>query len=83
MLTLTVTSLGEELAITLSKEAIAMLKVQKGDTLFLTAAPDGFFRIVPHHHDFQGQMTLAEQLQREDRDILRALASRSSEGDSN
>jgi putative addiction module antidote len=82
MLTLTVTAVGEALGLILSKEAIAMLKVQKGDTLLLTDAPDGALRIAPYHPDFQAQMTLAEQLQRDDRDILRALATNRSEADS-
>ncbi len=41
---------GNSLGFTLPKEALAALKVEKGDTLILTQAPDGL-RITPYDPD--------------------------------
>ena len=50
------------------------LKVEKGDHLFLTDAPDGGFRLTPYDPEFERQMEAAETIMREDREILRVLA---------
>lgn len=54
--------------------AKARLKVKKGDTLFLTETPDGGFRLTPYSPDFERQMTLAEDIMHDDREVLRQLA---------
>jgi len=69
-----ITTVGSSSGLILSKEAMAKLRVKKGDRLFLTEAPDGAFRITPYDPDFERQMTLAEEVMREDREVLRALA---------
>jgi putative addiction module antidote len=74
MLTFTATTVGLSDGFILSKEAQAKLNVQKGDTLYLTDAPDGALRITPYNPDFERQMMLAEQIMHDDREILRALA---------
>lgn len=76
MLSVKVTTVGSSEGVILNKEAKARLNVQKGDVLYLTEAPGGGLRITPYNPDFQRQMELAEQIMREDRDMLRALASR-------
>jgi hypothetical protein len=53
---------------------MAHLKIQKGDGVFLTEAPDGGYRLTPYNLDFERQLSLAEEIMHEDRDILRALA---------
>lgn len=53
---------------------MAYLKVQKGDTLYLTEAPDGSYRLTPYNPEFERQMSLAEEIMHEDREVLRALA---------
>jgi hypothetical protein len=53
---------------------MARLKVQKGDTLYLTETPDGGYRLTPYSPDFERQMTLAEAIMHEDREVLRQLA---------
>ena len=40
--------------------ALARLRVKKGDTLYLTEAPDDACRFTPHDPDFARQMELAE-----------------------
>jgi putative addiction module antidote len=74
MLTFKVTTVGSSVGFILTKEAMARLNVRKGDTLFLTQAPDGGYRLTPYDPDFERQMQLAEQVMAEDRDVLRALA---------
>lgn len=74
MLTLKVTTVGASAGVILNKETMAHLKVQKGDTLYLTEAPDGSYRLTPYNPTFERQMALAEAIMHDDRDILRALA---------
>ncbi len=74
MLSLKITTIGSSAGLILSKEAMARLKVQKGDTLYLTEAPDGGYRLTPYDPDFERQMSLAEEIMHEDRDVLRTLA---------
>jgi putative addiction module antidote len=74
LITTKITTIGSSAGVILTKEVMARLKVQKGDTLYLTEAPDGGYRITPYDPDFERQMALAEDIMHEDRDILRALA---------
>ncbi len=74
MLSFKITTVGASAGVILTKEAMAHLKVQKGDTIFLTDAPDGGYRLTPYNPDFERQMTLAEQIMHDDREILRALS---------
>jgi putative addiction module antidote len=74
MISLKVTTIGASAGVILTKEALAHLKVQKGDTLYLTEAPDGSFRLTPYDPDFERQMRLAEAIMHDDREILKALA---------
>ncbi|AOJ67995.1 MULTISPECIES: hypothetical protein [Burkholderia] len=74
MLTFKVTTVGASAGFILTKEAMAWLKVQKGDTVYLTEAPEGGYRITPYNPDFERQMKLAEEIMHDDREILRALA---------
>jgi putative addiction module antidote len=74
MLTFKVTTVGSSTGFILNKEAMAYLKVKKGDTLYLTEAPEGGYRLTPYDPDFSRQMNLAEDIMHHDRDMLRALA---------
>ncbi len=74
MLSFKITTVGASAGIILTKEAMAHLKVQKGDTLYLTEAPDGGYRLTPYNPDFARQMALAEEIMHEDREILHALS---------
>jgi hypothetical protein len=73
MLKAKVTTIGSPSGVILSREAMARLKVERGDVLYLTEAPGGY-RISPYNPDFARQMALAEEIMREDRDILHELA---------
>lgn len=71
---LKVTTVGASAGVILTKEVMAHLKIRKGDTLYLTEATDGSYRLTPYNPEFERQMSLAEDIMHEDREILRALA---------
>ena len=66
--------IGNSTGVVFPKDILSRLRVDKGDMLYLSEAPDGSFRLTPYDPEFQSQMALAEEIMREDRDILRALA---------
>lgn len=70
---LKITTIGNSLGVVLPKEVLARLRVGKGDTVYLTEAPDGF-RLTPYDAEFERQMALAREIMREDRHLLRELA---------
>jgi putative addiction module antidote len=72
-LKLKIIQIGNSLGVTLPKEALAALKVDKGDTLTLTEAPDGF-RLTPYDPEVERQIEIGRDVMREYRDTLRALA---------
>jgi putative addiction module antidote len=71
--TLKITSIGNSAGIILPKELMEKLRVEKGDTLTVTETPDGL-SLSPYDADFAMAMSLAEEIMREDRDVLRKLA---------
>lgn len=70
---LKITKIGNSAGVVLPKEVLAKLRVGLGDTLHLTEAPDGV-RLTATDPDFAAKMDVAEEIMREDRDILRVLA---------
>ena len=74
MLSLKVTAAGASSSATLTEEGMAQLKVSQGDTLCLTKAPDGGYRLTPCDAGFARQMVLADRIMQEDREVLRELA---------
>jgi putative addiction module antidote len=75
MQTLKIRKIGNSLGLVLPKEVLARLKVEEGDTIYLTDAQDGY-RITPMDLNFARQMAAAEAIMREDRDVLRELSKR-------
>ena len=73
MMKLKVTGVGSSTGVVLPKEALARLKVVKGDSVFLTESVDGF-RITPYDPEFEEQMSLARKFMRDRRDALRELS---------
>ena len=55
------------------REILERLRVGKGDTLYATETPNGI-ELTPFDDAFAEQMSIAEQVMREDRDVLRKLA---------
>ena len=73
MTTLKLTTIGNSTGLVLPKEILELLRVQKGDSLFVLQTPKGI-ELTPYNPEFATQMELAEQVMREDRDVLRKLA---------
>ncbi len=74
MLKLKVTTVGASAGIILTKEAMSALRIKKGDTVYLSEAPDGSYRLTPHDPKFERQMDHAETVMHADQKILRALS---------
>ena len=70
---LKITSIGNSAGIILPKELLARLRVDKGDSLYVSELPDGV-KLMPFDPEFAAQMAVAEEIMREDRDLLRQLA---------
>jgi putative addiction module antidote len=68
-----VTTVGNSVGIVLPKETLARLNVKKGDTLYITETPDGV-QLTPYDEKFVRVMEAANQIMRENRDVLRKLA---------
>lgn len=64
---------GNSAGMILPKEILAKLRVSLGDNLYLTETVNGY-HITPSNPGFEAKMALAENIMREDRDILRVLA---------
>jgi putative addiction module antidote len=73
MLALKITKIGNSSGLLLPKEALAKLRVEQGDTVYLTETPDGF-RLTPYDPDFERQMMLARKVMKKHRNALRKLA---------
>ena len=73
MHTLKLTQIGNSVGVILPKEVLARLKVEKGDTLYITESPDGL-RLTPHDPNFELQMKAAREIMRTRRKVLRELA---------
>lgn len=70
---LKVIQIGNSLGVTLPRELLAALKVEKGDTITLTPAPDGF-RISTFDAEKSRQIEAARKIMGKRRHALRELA---------
>jgi putative addiction module antidote len=70
---LKITKIGNSLGVILPKELLAKLRAGVGDMIYASETPEGI-RITASNPEFAAKMALAEQIMREDRDILRVLA---------
>ncbi|MFO1395675.1 MAG: AbrB/MazE/SpoVT family DNA-binding domain-containing protein [Burkholderiales bacterium] len=73
MHTLKLSQIGNSIGVILPKEVLTRLRVEKGDTIFITETPDGY-AITPHDPKFEEQMTAARKIMTRRRAALRALA---------
>ena len=73
MQSLKLTQIGNSVGLILPKEVLARLKLEKGDTVFLTDAPGGV-TITPHDTNFESQMDEARKIMKSRRNVLRELA---------
>ena len=73
MTTVKITTVGNSVGIVLPKELLERMRVSKGDRLHVSETPNGL-ELTPYNEEFAKQMEVAEQVMREDRDVLRKLA---------
>ena len=73
MVALKLRKVGNSVGATFPQEALAALGVGEGEILYLTPAPGGY-RITPYDPQFEKQMTLAREIMKQDRNLLRELA---------
>ena len=73
MIKLKITKIGNSLGVVLPKEALTRLKVDQGDSVFLTEAPDGY-RITLYDEQLGIQLAEAREIMRRRRNALRELA---------
>ena len=71
--TLQRTQIGNSVGIVLPKEALAALKLEKGDAVHLTQTPEGF-QITPYDPTLAEQLELGRDFMREFRATFHALA---------
>ncbi len=73
MRSLKVTTVGNSAGVVLPKDVLEKLRVSKGDLLYLVEEPDGY-KLTPYNKEFVDQMEVAEDIMREDRDVLKVLS---------
>ena len=73
MTALKLTQIGNSVGVILPKEVLARLKLEKGDTIYVTDAANGVL-LTPYSAAFEQQMTAARRIAKKRRDVLRELA---------
>ncbi|MHB1429187.1 MAG: AbrB/MazE/SpoVT family DNA-binding domain-containing protein [Rhodocyclaceae bacterium] len=71
--TLKLTQIGNSVGVVLPKEALSALQLEKGDTIHLSATPEGF-QLTPYDPTLDEQLQLGREFMREFRDTFHALA---------
>ncbi len=73
MSALKLTQIGNSVGVILPKEVLARLKVEKGDTLFMSEAANGV-TLSTYSPEFEAQMTAARRIMKKRRAVLHELA---------
>ncbi len=73
MTALKLTQIGNSVGVILPKDMLARLKLEKGDLLYVTDAPDGI-SLTPYDPALDEQVTAGRQFMREFRDTFHQLA---------
>ncbi|MBU3725051.1 MAG: AbrB/MazE/SpoVT family DNA-binding domain-containing protein [Burkholderiaceae bacterium] len=71
--TLKLTAVGNSVGLILPKELLAKLRVDKGDSLYVVETASGV-ELSPYEPEFAAQFEAAENIMRENRDVLKKLA---------
>ena len=70
---LKITTIGNSSGVILPRELLARLRLKKGDALYAVETPDGL-RLTAYDPELAAQMDVAENIMREDRNVLHKLA---------
>ena len=75
MVQLKLRKVGHSVGVLIPREVLTAMHVGEGDTLYLTEAPGGY-RLTPYDPEFEQQMSLAREIMKGDRNMLRELANK-------
>ncbi len=70
---LKITTVGNSAGVILPKDLLARLRLEKGDELYALETPGGIV-LTTYDPELAAQMDVAEQVMREDRQVLHKLA---------
>jgi putative addiction module antidote len=70
---LKLTQIGNSVGVILPKELLANLKLEKGESIFLTETPEGYV-VTPYDPALEEQVTAGRDFMREFRDTFHELA---------
>jgi putative addiction module antidote len=70
---LKLTQIGNSVGVVLPKDVLARLKLEKGDTVFITEMPDGY-HLTPYDPSLAEQLEIGREFMREFRDTFHELA---------
>jgi len=73
MHTLKLTQIGNSIGVILPKDVLASLKLQKGDSVFLTECAEGFI-LTPYDPALEEEINAGREFMREYRDTFHQLA---------
>ena len=73
MTALKLIQIGNSVGVILPKEVLARLKLEKGDTVFVTDAADGI-KLTPYSPEFEAQTSAARDMMKTRHNVLRELA---------
>ena len=73
MFALKLPQIGNSVGVVLPKEALAMLHIDKGDTVYLVESPEGF-SMTPYDPEVARQVEAGREFMREYRDTFHELA---------
>ena len=73
MSALKLTQIGNSVGVIFPKELLARLKLEKGDSLFVSEAANGFM-LSTYDPEFEQQMTEARRIMKDRRAVLHELA---------
>ncbi len=73
MTALKLTQIGNSVGVILPKDVLARLRLEKGDTVFVTDAVNGV-TLTPYSPEFEAQMSAARAVMKKRRNVLRELA---------
>ena len=74
MFVLKMTQIGNSLGAIFPKELVAQLGVEKGETVFVTHAPNGNLNLTPYDPTLDEQLKAGREFMHEYRDTFRQLA---------
>jgi putative addiction module antidote len=70
---LKITKIGNSMGVILPRDFLTRLKLDKGDSIFVTESPEGF-RVTPYDPAFAEQMQTARALMKKRRNVTNALS---------